>query len=167
MQFKYEDVTFFCKNNRGQLWCLQQNAPDDLIATADGAMRKIDNQKNGWKGVCVDHKTNGDNQHCPVRALGCRYLHLWHHGATANTFLPAYFMESKEWWDITNEDISVALKRAATVLDYPTAKGILMNQIDTHSLQSSRVNALSLVGFSDMQIQKMDRWHGATFKEYI
>jgi hypothetical protein len=53
MQFKYEDVTFFCKNNRGQLWCLPQNAPEDLIATADGATLKLDNPKNGWKGVCT------------------------------------------------------------------------------------------------------------------
>ena len=28
-------------------------------------------------------------------------------------------------------------------------------------------NALALAGFSDTQIQKMGRWRGATFKEYI
>jgi hypothetical protein len=167
VQFKYEDVTFFCKNNRGQLRCLPQNAPVDLISIVDGAMLKLDNQKNGWKGVCVYHKMNGNDQHCPVQALGCQYLHLWHHGATAKTFLLEYFTESKQRLDITNKDISVALKRAATVLDYPTAKGIPINQIDTHSLRSSRANALSLAGFLDTQIQKMGRWCGATFKECI
>jgi len=96
VQFKYEDITFFRKNNRGQLRCLPQNAPDNLISTADGATLKLDNQNNGWKGVCVYHETNEDNQHCPVQALGCRYLHLWHHGATAKTFLSAYFTESKQ-----------------------------------------------------------------------
>jgi hypothetical protein len=75
-QFKYVDVMFFRKNARGQLRCLPQNAPDKLIATADGATLKLDNQKNGWKGVCVYHKTNGAPEHCPVRALGQRYLHL-------------------------------------------------------------------------------------------
>ncbi len=42
-------------------------------------------------------------------------------------FLSVYFTESKQWLDITNKDISVALKRAATILDYPTAKGIPIN----------------------------------------
>ncbi len=51
VQFKYEDITFFRKNNFGQLRCLPRDAPDGLIATADGTTLKLDNQKNGWKGV--------------------------------------------------------------------------------------------------------------------
>ena len=65
-----------------------------------------------------------------------------------------------KWSDVTNEDVSRALKSAATVLDYPTAKGIPIDRIDTHSLRSGGANALSLA-------QKMGRWRGATFKEYI
>ena len=42
-----------------------------------------------------------------------------------------------------------------------------MDHIDTHSLRSGGANALSLSGYSDAQIQKMGRWRGATFKEYI
>jgi hypothetical protein len=61
----------------------------------------------------------------------------------------------------------MALKMAATVLDYLTAKGILIKRIDMHSLRSGEANALSLAGFSDTKIQKMGRWCGATFKEYI
>jgi hypothetical protein len=70
VQFKYKDVTFFRKNNLGQLQCLPRNAPNKLIATVDGATLKLDNQKNGWKGVCVYHETNGNSLNCPVRALG-------------------------------------------------------------------------------------------------
>ncbi len=41
-------------NNRGQLRCLPWNAPDNLIATANGAMLKLDNQKKQMEGcVCV------------------------------------------------------------------------------------------------------------------
>ena len=47
VQFKYEDVTFFKKNSSGQLRCLSRHAPAYLIATADGATMKLDNQKNG------------------------------------------------------------------------------------------------------------------------
>ncbi len=69
VQFKYKDVTFFCKNKLGQLQCLPRDAPNELIATADGATLKLDNQKNGLKGVCIYHKTNGDLLNCPVCAL--------------------------------------------------------------------------------------------------
>ena len=39
--------------------------------------------------------------------------------------------------------------------------------MDTHSLHGGSANALHLAGYSDRQIQKMGRWHGETFKEYI
>jgi hypothetical protein len=42
------------------------------------------------------------------------------------------------------------------------------NQTNQHTLPSKRgANALALSGYSDTQIQKMGRWKGATFKEYI
>ena len=69
--------------------------------------------------------------------------------------------------DVTAEHISRALKSAATELQYPTNKGIPISRINTHSLRSGGANALSLSGYSDTQIQKMGRWRGATFKEYI
>ncbi len=69
--------------------------------------------------------------------------------------------------DITAEHISRALKSAATELQYPTNKGIPITMFNTHSLCSGGANALALAGYSDTQIQKMGRWRGATFKEYI
>jgi hypothetical protein len=70
-------------------------------------------------------------------------------------------------YDVTGYDISKGLKMAATLLHYPTKRGIPIDCIDTHSLRSGGANALALSGYSDMQIQKMGRWKGATFKEYI
>ncbi len=40
-------------------------------------------------------------------------------------------------------------------------------RVDTHSPCSGGANALGLSGYLDTQIQKMGRWKGATFKEYI
>ena len=60
VQFKYEDITFFKKNNQGELRCLLRDAPAHLISSADVATLKLDNQKNGWKRVCVYHKSNGE-----------------------------------------------------------------------------------------------------------
>jgi hypothetical protein len=167
VQFKYEDVTFFCKNDRGKLCWLPCNAADSLIATTNRATLKLDNQKNAWKAICVYHEANGNDTYCPIRALGRRLLHLQHHGATAKTFLSAYFNEAGQRFDITNQDISAALKLAATFLGFPTTKGIPINHIDTHLLRSGGENALLLAGYSDTQIQKMGRWHRATFKGYI
>ena len=70
VQFKLEDVTFFKKNELGQLRCLPRSAPDALVLTTDGATLKIDNQKNGWKGVCIYQESNGDLFLCPLWALG-------------------------------------------------------------------------------------------------
>jgi hypothetical protein len=167
VQFKYKDVVFFKKNSCGQLRCLPHDAPASLIATIDSATLKLDTQKNGWKGVCVYHKSNGDNWHCPVRALARCYLHLHGMGVNPKTFLLAYYDDKGQHSDIANKDVSKALKAAATVLDYCMAKGIPVDRIDTQSLRSNGANALSLAGYLDTQIQKMGWWRGATFKEYI
>ncbi len=127
---------------------------------------KLDNQKNGWKGMCVYQEANGEDYLCPVRALGRHFLHIRQHWGTAKTFLSSYWSKGTRA-DVTAENISRALKLAATELQYPANKGIPIAQINTHSLRIGGVNALALAGYSDTQIQKMGRWCRATFKEYI
>ena len=166
VQFKLEDVTFFKKNNLGKLCCLPQGAPEHDIMTADRATLKLDNQKNGWKGVCVYHEANGDPINCPVRALGRRVRRIRVGNNNGKTYLSAYFVGAARY-DVTAENISQALKGAAKALHYPTTKGIPIDRINTHSLRSGGANALALSGYTDTQIQKMGRWRGATFKEYI
>jgi hypothetical protein len=68
---------------------------------------------------------------------------------------------------VTSNHVSTALKLAAGTLEYPTIKGIPIEWVNTHSLQSGGANALALAGYLDTQIQYMGRWHGATFKEYV
>jgi hypothetical protein len=82
------------------------------------------------------------------------------------TIISAYYHEGKRF-DVTSDHVSEALKTAATALEYPILKGIPIKRINTHSLRSGAANALALSGYSDMQIQKMGRWRGATFKEYV
>ena len=76
VQFKLEDVTFYKQTKSGQLRCLPTTAPFQLVLSADSATLKLNNQKNGWKGVCVHQETNGDSFLCPIRALGRRVVHL-------------------------------------------------------------------------------------------
>ncbi len=150
----------------GQLWCLPKTVPYSLVLSADSATLKPDNQKNSWKGVCVHQETNGESVHCPIRALGRRVVHLRQHGVPSSSFLSTFFHREKRG-DVLGEDISKALKMAATLLEYPETRGIPIELVDTHSLRCGGANALALSGYSDTQIQKMGRWRGATFKEYI
>lgn len=167
IQFKMEDITFFKRNARGDLRCLSRSAPNWMIATADGATLKLDNQKNGWKGVCVFQEANGEPFLCPVRALSRRYLHLRSFKANHKEPISTYWASPTEAASVTAEHMSRAIKLAAAMLHYPTQKGIPIARINTHSLRSGGANTLALSGYSDTQIQKMGRWRGATFKEYI
>ena len=61
----------------------------------------------------------------------------------------------------------LAIKAAGRALEYPTEYGIDIERLDTHSLRSGGANQLAEAGYSEMHIQKMGRWRGDTFKEYI
>ena len=102
VQFKFEDITFFRKTKAGQLRCLPRNALDELILSIDSATLKLDNQKNGWKGVCAHQETNGDAYYCPIRVLGWRVVQLQKHGASKSTFLSAYYHERKRLMSVRN-----------------------------------------------------------------
>lgn len=169
VQFKMEDVTFFKKDTRGRLRQVPRTAPDSEIMAADSATLKLDNQKNGWKNVCVNQEHNGDSIYSPVRALGRRYVHIRKH--CDGKFKPkerlSAYWEGGARKDLTDEDVRAGLKWAASYLDYPGEKNISIDRVDTHSLRGGGANALHLAGYSDRQIQKMGRWRGETFKEYI
>jgi hypothetical protein len=107
VQLKMEDITFFRKDKLGRIMCLARAALLADILTADGATLKLDNQKNGHKGVCVYQQTTGDPIHCPVRALGWLYQHLRENKATGKTFICAYWMDN-EAYNVMADDISAA-----------------------------------------------------------
>jgi hypothetical protein len=114
----------------------------------------------------VHQEANGKEFNHPVRALARRVIHLRTNRELGTTLLLAVYHKNI-CLDVTGEDISKGLKMAATLLQYPSTRGIPIACIDTHLLRSGGANALALSGYSDTQIQKMGRWKGATFKEYI
>ena len=140
--------------------------PAHDILHANSTTLWLENQKNGWKGVCIHQEHNGERYCCPVRALARRVTHIRTHRHSQTTTLATYFTGTTPH-EVTDKDISRALKLAAIALEYPSSKGIPIDRIDTHSLRSGGANALSLSGYSDREIQKMGRWRSATFKEYI
>ena len=66
--------------------------------------------------------------------------------------------------DLNAENMSAALKFATTSLNYPYFKGIPIDRVGTHSLRSGGANELSLAVYSDIDIEKMERWRGGAFK---
>ena len=114
--------------------------------SADSATLKLENQKNGWHGVCINHEHNRDEVFSPVRALGRRILHLREFGGGdwQNLPLSTVFLKG-EPIQVTDKAIRLAIKTAATALDYPS-RGMPIERIDTHSLQGGGANALSLAG---------------------
>ena len=168
-QFRMKDVRFFKKDKRGRLRMLNRWASAEAIMSADSATLRLDNQKNGWKNVCTNQWSNDEPLLNCVRALGRRYLHIRDHVHRRDvwtTFMSAYFVDGGRH-DLSDKDMREGLKWAAAKLEYPKERGIPIERVDTHSLRMGGANALALAGYSDTQIQKMGRWRGATFKEYI
>jgi hypothetical protein len=165
-QFKMRDVTFFKYCKRGRLRRLGRNAKDKDIMSADGVTLKIGNQKNGWKNVSIFHEANGEEFMCPGKAIGRRYCDIRRQGGGEGTYLSAYWVDGVRC-DVTDQDMRESIKAAGRALDYPTEYGIDIERLDTHSLRSGGANQLATAGYSEMEIQKMGRWKGDTFKEYI
>lgn len=167
-QFRMRDVAFYIKDRNGNLRQVPRNARDKWILNkAVGATLRLSNQKNGWKNVCIHQHATGDDLVCPVKALARIYCDIRAHTSDLDCLLSSYWDENSIQRNVTQRHMSNGLKFAAAALNYPVLKGIDIDKIDTHSLRAGGANALSLAGYSDTQIQKMGRWRGQTFKEYI
>ena len=164
-QFRVKDVAFFVKRN-GKLRQLSANATDEEIRSAVSATLRLGNQKNGWKNVCINHHSTKNKRMCPVKSVGEVVINIRKFSKDDNTLLSTY-KEGGKVRDITDKDMRKAVKLAAAELDYPNEHNIPLDRIDTHSFRAGGANALFRAGYSDTQIQKMGRWRGETFKEYI
>jgi hypothetical protein len=72
VQIKYEDVSFFKKNTRGQLRCLPRDALAEIISAADCAALKLDDKKMGRRAFASTTRpmaTNGIAHACPCTLL--------------------------------------------------------------------------------------------------
>ena len=166
VQFRMCDVTFFERTEKNGLRQLPRSASNEQILAAAAVTLRLQNQKNGWKNVCMSQHDNGLGDKSPTVAIAKRYIHIRQHTKSDKELLSAYFVKGKRK-DVKDSDIRAALKLAATALDYEGTRGIPTGKIDTHSLRVGGANALSLNGYSVEHIQKMGRWRSNTFLEYI
>ena len=171
-EFEVRDVAFFRRDPVTSRWrrLNVEKASDAELLGATGVSLRLRNQKNGWKNVCIFQETNGNPYNCGALAVARRVIHIRKHAgswAAARRLPLSTYYEGGTRMHVTQEDISKGLKLAATMLNYPTEKGIDIERVDTHSLRGGGANALSLAGYKDRQIMKMGRWRSATFMEYI
>lgn len=117
MQFKLEDVTFFC-HHQGHLKQMSFNSSYNHILLTHSATLKLSNQKNSWKGVCIHQETNGKPLACSFRALGWQYTHILYRSAIPKTIVSSYSSQDHHWV-VMDKNISTALKVSLFVLDYP------------------------------------------------
>ena len=85
-------------------------------------------------------------------------MHLRANGALGKTYLSATF-DGGIRQDVTDKHGRFQVKHAATTIKYPATRGVAIGRVNTQSLRSGGVggNALTLLGYSDTQIQKMGR----------
>ena len=166
-QFRVKDVSFFKKLKCGGMKLLPKDASEEEIMAADGVTLWISNQKNGHKGQSISQQKMRGKRPCVVRSLARRYIHIKKHSASGNAMICSYWDEMGKA-DVTDRDISFAVKFASAMLDYPE-RGIPVERVDTHSLRAGGACALKLAGYRDSTIIKQGRWspESTTFLEYI
>ena len=87
---------------------------------------------------------------CGVRAIDFFLFYLVEASdGDCKIWLSAYWDDIKNCCDITDEDIRRNVKFVTTKLDYFVTGGILVDNVNTHSLRSSDVVALAFSGYSD------------------
>ena len=163
-----KDVTFYKRRRNGVMEALPLSASAKDIMAADAATLRISNQKNGHKGQCVHTWANTSSpEDCPIRALGRRVHHIQRHSRQGGALLCSFWDELGHG-HVTGEMIAYAVKYVAGALNYP-GRGIPLSRINTHSLRSGNVCALSLAGYKAHQIMKMGRWapKSIVFMEHI
>jgi hypothetical protein len=88
-----EDITFFKEDKLGLIMCISRHAPLADTFTADGATLKLDNQKNGYKGVCVYQET-------PSTVQSGRWddgINTYVNMQQNKTFVCAYWIDGKRY----------------------------------------------------------------------
>jgi hypothetical protein len=89
--------------------------------------------------------------------MSCVAVGMWIHPFAGKNHqwknIPLYFFPDKGTVDVTGENITKGLKMTATLLNYPSTRGIPIAHINTHSLQRGSAYALVLSEYSDMQIK--------------
>ena len=158
-QFTIANVGFF---KDGKI--LPRTSTLKNLLSADLAVLKITNQKNGMMGQTITQHATGKVM-CPVRALARVVHHILSNGGTDSMLLCSYYA-SAAWHTVEAKDIVQRVKATAKAMKLEKM-GIDPALIGAHSLRAGGAMALKLHNYSDTTIMKMGRWTSLTFLQYI
>lgn len=158
-QFTVENVGFF-KNGT----TIPRTSPLSVLRTADLAVLKITNQKNGRMGETITQHATG-NTHCPVASLAHIVHDILTNGGDDKTLLCSVFTGTT-WDDIDASQMVHAVRDTAKKLKLHQ-QAIDPDLVGAHSLRAGGAMALKLHGYDDTTIMKMGRWTSLTFLQYI
>ena len=158
-QFVVQNVGFF-KNSRVIL-C---HSFLIKLLTADIAVLKITNQKNGQMGQVIAQYATG-NEMCLVLSLAHIVHQILSNWVNKNTLLCSYF-ENGKWGSIESKNVVSMVKSTAKAMKLGK-QGIDPDLIGAYSLRIGRAMALKFCGYVDTTIMKMGQWTLLTFLQYI
>ena len=143
---------------------MPRNSPLDVLLTADLAVLKKSNQKNG----CMDQTKT---QHatgitiCPVHALAHIVYAILAVGGYESTLLCSVSKDG-ECIPVESHHIIAGVRAKAKKLKL-NLQAIDPDLVGAHSIHAGDAMALKLHGNDDTTIMKMGRWTSLTFFQYI
>ena len=110
-QFRACDVTFY----DAHYTIIPNTASLDTLYTANKAVLRITNQKNGTRGRRISHDTSGTPA-CPVRALARRVHYIMHHPQCTETDIISTYSSTpaNQPRPLQASDINKIIKSAGT-----------------------------------------------------
>ena len=143
---------------------IPRRSPLSTLLSADLAVLKITNQKNGRMGQTITQHATGTVE-CPVKSLAHMVHHILSNDGSDTTHLCS-FMDKGVWREVESSDVVRMVKSTVTTLNLGKT-GLDPDLVAAHSLRAGGAMALKLQGYSDTTIMKMGRWTSLTFLQYI
>jgi hypothetical protein len=143
---------------------LPNDAPLDVLLTADAVTICLANQKNGHKNAILHHTSSKDATIDPVRAAAILIYAL--RNKPGVTPIGSFTDAQQQTQHISAEEIRSAVHIGATH-DNLAAHGYTLARIGTHSIRSGGAMHLKLAGYDNDIIQKLGRWSSNTYLHYI
>jgi hypothetical protein len=143
---------------------LPNDAPLEVLLTADAVTICLENQKNGNKNAILHHTSSKDATIDPVKAAALLVSTLKNlpDGTPIGTFAD----RQNRLQHITSDEIRSAIHIGATHDNLP-AHGYPLSRIGSHSIRSGGAMHLKLAGYDNDIIQKLGHWSSNTYLHYI
>jgi hypothetical protein len=162
-QIRRKDMQFWKTQPNGVLARLSPLSTLADLLQADSVTITLDNQKNGQRDATLHHDAIPTNPLCPVQACARRFVQMRACDPTNPNAILSLYAPGKH---VTASQMAGVLQVAA-VRSMIWLQGYDLKRVGPHSLRASGAMQLKLNGLSDSMIQKLGRWSGRTWLQYL